>query len=213
MDFDLNLGQWIVIALSAFLFVWYFLANSANRRKGIATYRWLRQGMEVLGEVSSAEWIGASNMGARLVATKATKPLRRVEAHYLLEPREFLPYWLVSRLRGKRDEVVIKMALRTSPKGNLEIRRKAGRRADAGAGKEQIHPDFQVVLADLKDARVMAGLESFLAGSGSTVEKIVIQPQVPHLELQARLKPLLNSPAESYFSTLLSWFQDSDQSR
>lgn len=207
MQIDLDLGQWIVIGLSGFMFIWYILAISANRKKGIATYRWLRQGLEAVGKISSAEWIGASNMGARMVVAKPAKPFRRVEAHYLLEPREFLPYWLFSILRGKRDEVVIKVALRMTPSGSLEIRRAAGRKKLPA--KDQIHPDFQVVHADLEDAQLRAKVEAFLGENGSTVKKIILQPQVPHIELHARLKPLLRSSPEAYFSRLLSWYQPS----
>jgi hypothetical protein len=208
MDLDLNLGQWIVIALSAFLFLWYFFANTANRRQGIATYRWLRQALEVYGKISRAEWIGASNMGARLTVDKAASPLRRVQAHYLLEPREFLPYWLASRLRGKRDTVVIQADLRTPPKGNLEIRRIAARSANALPGDERVGPDFQIVRADTKSTSMMASLDAYLASTGSTVERILIRRHAPHLELHARLKPLLGSSADSYLGPLLALCQD-----
>jgi hypothetical protein len=207
MQIDLDLGQWIVIGLSGFMFIWYILAISANRKRGIATYRWLRQGLEAVGKISSAEWIGASNMGARMVVAKPAKPFRRVEAHYLLEPREFLPYWLFSILRGKRDEVVVKVALRMTPSGSLEIGRTAGRKRLPV--KDQIHPEFQVVHADLEDAQLRAKVEAFLGENGSTVKKIILQPQVPHIELHARLKPLLRSSPESYFSRLLGWYQPS----
>jgi hypothetical protein len=207
MEIDLDLGQWIVIVLSGFLFIWFILAGSANRKRGIATYRWLRQGLETLGKISNAEFIGASNMGARFVVAKPAWPFRRVEAHYLLEPREFLPYWLFSYLRGKRDEVVIKVALRMTPSGSLEIRRAVGQ--VKLPAKDRIHPDFQVVYADLDDAHLMAKVGAFLVENGSTVEKIVIQRQAHNIELLARLKPLLRSSPESYFSRLLSWYQSS----
>ena len=85
MNFDLDLGQWIVIGLSAFLLLWYFLVNSISRKRGTAISRWLFRCLESVGEISNAEWIGASNMGARLTVKKAKNPFRRVEAHYLLE--------------------------------------------------------------------------------------------------------------------------------
>jgi hypothetical protein len=204
MQIDLDLGQWIVIGLSGFLFIWYILANSANRNRGIATYRWLRRGMESLGKISSAEWVGASNVGVRLVMAKPAKPFRRMEAHYMLEPREFLPYWLFSYLRGKRDEVVIKIALRMTPSGSLEIRRAAGR--SKLPAKDQIHPDFQVAQADLDDAQLMAKVEAFLGKNAPTIKKITLQHQVPHIELHARLQPLLRVPPETYFQEILDWY-------
>jgi len=209
MNFDLDIGQWIVIGLSAFLLVWYVLAGLANRNRGIATYRWLRAGLGVFGEISSAEWIGASNMGARLVVKKAIKPFRRVEGHYLLEPREFLPYWLISRLRGKRDEVLVRVILRTNPQGNLEIQRAAHRDAKNDRGAKQLHSDFHVVHLDIEDARLIAKVTAFLVEYGPTLEKITLRSEAPQLEIQARIKPLLRFSAESYFEAVQTWFQDS----
>jgi len=209
MNFDLDIGQWIVIGLSAFLFVWYMLAGAANRKQGIAIFRWLRTGLSKLGEVSSAEWIGTSNMGARLAVKKALKPFRRVEAHYLLEPREFLPYWLVSRLRGKRDEVLVRVTLRIAPQGNLEIQRIPRRGLNTPPAAVRIHPGFQVVHLDLDDAGLMAEVENFLAEFGPGIEKIVLRREAPQLEIQAKIKPLLRFSAESYFEAVQTWFQDS----
>jgi hypothetical protein len=204
---DLDAGQWTVIALSAFLFIWFILASSANRSRGIATYRWLRQGMESLGRISNAEWIGASNMGARLVVANPAKPFGRIEAHYLLEPREFLPYWLFSYLRGKRDEVVIKIALRMTPKGSMEIHRLSGRKTMPSG--ERIQQNFRIAQADLENAPWMAGVEAFLKENNSTINKLLLRSQPPHIELHARLRPLLASAPESYFDQIRRWYQPS----
>jgi hypothetical protein len=216
MNFDLNIGQWIVIVLSAFLFVWFFAANSYNRRRGIAAYRWLRQALEEMGNSIHAEWIGASSAGARLMIEKASRPFRRVEAIYLLEPREFPPYWAFSRLRGKRDEVVIKITLRTAPKGGFEIRRDAGRR-NPKMGPGETGPTLMSVRSGEKymiisdgqnEGRLLEAVETFLADHPASIESISLQPKVPHLVLHARLAPLLRSPAEAYFTPLQNWFQD-----
>ena len=208
MNFDLDLGQWIVIALSVFLLIWYFAASWINRKRGTATFRWLYQALEALGEISNAEWIGAANMGARLSVKKATKPFRRVEAHYLLEPREFLPYWLVSRLRGKRDQVIIRMVLRVAPKGRLGIERQVGKRFHQSNDSCQVHPDFRLVDPDLADDQLLDRIKDFLAKNGDTIKSIHVQPDTPHLEIVANIKSLLESPAESYFESWLNPRQD-----
>ena len=210
MNFDLDLGQWVVIVLSAFLSIWYFTANSLNRRRGIATYRWLYRSLEEIGKISIAEWIGSSNIGARLVVKKAAKPFRHVEARYLLEPREFLPYWLFSRLRGKRDEVVIQVTLRTSPKANLEItNREKGHQAKKSLAGNQVPQGYQNEYTDPEEVHVRNVVETFLTEYGSTVEKLIVQQEAPHLTIHTKIKSLLRSPAESYFRTLLTLFQDS----
>lgn len=210
MNFDFDLGQWIVIGLSAFLFIWYFSANSLNRRSGIATYRWLYRGLETVGKVSIAEWIGSSNMGARLTVKKAAKPFRHVEARYLLEPREFLPYWLYSCLKGKRDEVVIQVTLRAAPKANFEItNREIEYPIKNPLAGNQVSQGSQDVHTDPEEAHLRNTLETFLTEYGPSVEKIIVQREAPHLTIHARIKLLLRSPADSYFRTLLTLFQDS----
>jgi len=208
MNFDLDLGQWIVIGLSAFLFIWYFGAGSLNRKRGTATYRWLYRALETVGEVSDAEWIGAANMGARLTVKKAEKPFRRVEAHYLLEPREFPPYWLFSRLKGKRDEVLIRLVLRSAPKGSLEIKRTPANRPSQLTASHGIQSGFELVDLDLEAAPLLETIKVFLVENGRTVNRIIIKPDIPHLEIDARIKPLLDSPAESYFGVFLNQFQE-----
>jgi hypothetical protein len=207
MQIDLDLGQWIVIGLSGFLFLWYILASSANRNRGIATYRWLRQGLETLGKVSRAEWIGGSNVGARVIVSKPAKPFRRVEAYYRLEPREFLPYWLYSYLSGKRDEVIIRVTLRMIPKGALEIRRIPARKNVTV--KKRVQQDFQIVEGDLNDLILMAKVEKFLGNHSSTVKKIILRDQAPHIELHAQQKSLLSASPDEYFKEILSWYQSS----
>jgi hypothetical protein len=215
MNFDLDLGQWIVIALSAFLFIWYFAAISLNRKRSTAIFRWLRLALEAVGDISSAEWIGASNMGARATVKKALKPFRRVEVHYLLEPREFPPYWLYSRLRGKRDAVVINFTLRTAPKGSFEIQRKTSFQ------NPQTDPDesastwmlvsgdkFQVTTGGQHGERLIEAVEAFLADRSTSIESISLQPKAPHLVFHARLVPLLHLSAETYFTPVQNWFQE-----
>ena len=216
MNFDLDIGQWIVIALSAFLFIWFFAANSYNRRRGIATYRWLYRALEELGEIAHAEWIGASNAGARLLVKKAVKPFRRVEAIYLLEPREFPPYWAFSRLRGKRDEVVVKITLRSAPKGTIEARRESGRRTlqkppgeiESTTSSVQSVGGFELICDNQDDARLLDGLKTFLTDYGATVNRISLQSEAPHLVIHSRLSPILHSPADAYFSLMRNWFQE-----
>ena len=209
MDFNLNLGQWIVIGLSAFLAIWYFTVLSQNRRRGLAAYRWLYRSLEEIGKVSHAEWIGSSNIGARLVVKKAAKPFRRVEASYRLEPREFLPYWLFSRLRGKQDDVVIQVTLYMDPKASFEIdKREIRELLNTPPNGEQVPQSLEVANADPAEIHARTVANTFLTAYGSTVNKMVLRREAPHILIHARLKPLLRVPAESYLRTLLKEFRN-----
>ena len=117
----MNQGQIIVIVISAFMGVWFFLGSVYNRRRGMAVFNWLRSGIEQFGKLSEARWIGSSGSGARLVIGQAKSPYQRIEIVFLLESREILPLWLFNHLRGKRDEMIMKANLRSVPDQEIEI--------------------------------------------------------------------------------------------
>ncbi|MBN1148686.1 MAG: hypothetical protein JXA78_15610 [Anaerolineales bacterium] len=216
MNLDLDLGQWIVIGLSAFLLAWYFALGSSSRRRGISAYRWLRTGLETLGQVSDPQWIGSPGSGARVSVAKAAKPFRNVEAIYLLEPREFLPYWLFSRLQGRRDQVIIKAALRSAPKQAIQVTRDTSHKAGQTSLDDQMSvlepgqapKGFQIQFDGPQDSRLLQEITTFLGKHGDTLDRLNIQRQSPQLEIKARFAPLLRSSAEAYFESMQAWFQE-----
>ncbi len=115
----MNLGQGIAIGLSVLLGFNYFIGTIINRKKGTSLFRWLRDGAQaVLGKVTHASWVGSSSAGGRLAIGQANAPFRRVEMLYLLATREILPLLWLQRLRGRRDELVLKAVLRSGPRPN-----------------------------------------------------------------------------------------------
>jgi hypothetical protein len=116
----MDLGQTIVVYLGIFLILWYAVALIYNRRLGIRTYRWLQPGVATLGKITQAKWLGSSGSGARIGVAQAKHPFRQAEVAFLLETRELLPLWLLNRLRGIRDSLVVRAQLRSVPQGELE---------------------------------------------------------------------------------------------
>ena len=218
MDLELGLGEWIIIGLSAILFMWYFAANAYNRRRGIATYRWLFRALENVGEIAHTEWIGSSSQGARLLVEKASRPFRKVESKYLLEPREFLPYWIFSRIRGKRDEVIILFTLRSVPKSLVKVYKKGSRRSEITnaaeksreSKSEQSFNGFQIRYDGIGNQHFEEKVQSFLFDYADSTTTIELRREAPHLEIRAAMSPLLKTSAELYIGTLLVWFQDKD---
>ena len=215
MEFDLGLGEWIIIGVSAFLFIWYFAANSFNRRRGIAIYRWLYKAHEELEGNLHAEWIGSSNAGARLHVEKASKPFRRVESIYLLEPREFLPYWIFSRLRAKRDEVIIKITLRIAPKELVAISRIGDPKPDLILGAQKSYDSssefvkygfqFQYVGGDQE--YFLNEVEPFLLDQVESLSALELRSIAPHLEIRLKPSPLLRTVPDKFYEPLSVWLQ------
>jgi hypothetical protein len=211
----MNIGQWIVIALCAILLVWYLAASQFNRRRGLATYRWLRRGLEQVGDRIEAQWLGSSSTGAKLVIPKAEKPYRRVEVMYLLETREILPYWLLSHLRGRRDELVINATLRQVPKIEVRVERTAQPQEIGQLPPDQPQPHqelpvpvgFTITQNGPGDPGSEQRLSAFLGEVGEPLESLVLQSGTPHLEIKLQVKTLLATPPDSFFAMLRSWLQ------
>jgi hypothetical protein len=98
---------------------WFALGTHINVRKGHQFLEWLQDGLPLVGEKTTLRWLGSSVV--HLKVEKAQAPFRRVEVLIVLEPRDVPPLWLLSRLRGRRDLLILRTELRTVPKYQLEI--------------------------------------------------------------------------------------------
>jgi hypothetical protein len=209
-EVDMDLGQWIMIGLSAVLAIWFAIGFIYNRRRGESVSRWMIAGMKSLGEISEIAWIGSSASGARLVVKEAKSPFRLVEAVFLLESREILPIWILNRIRGKTDEVIIKADLRTAPKEVLEVSRHNYQKVKQRDHEtnQKIHPnDISVPGFRVSTSRKVveddhSNLHAFLEKYGRGVQKISIHRRKPHLIVRLSLPNLITEPPEEIFQAL-----------
>ena len=209
---DLNLGEWLVIGLCAFLFVWYLGWNIFNRRRGIATYYWLRRFLGKIGEISQAGWLGASSSGARLGVAHGKKPFRQVEASYWLESRELLPLWIIHLLRGRQEVVQIQASLQLTPKYSIEIGRDDDRYFDRlmaqkgySLGNEPLAENYRIAWTSSETPADTKELKDFLDDNREVIQRISLRKESPQLQLQARIKPLLAISPDTFFDSLQSW--------
>jgi hypothetical protein len=98
---------------------WFALGTHVNVRKGHGFLEWLQDGLPLIGEKTTLRWLGSSVV--HLQIEKAREPFRRVEVLIVLEPRDVPPLWLLSRLRGRRDLLIVRTELRSVPKLQIEI--------------------------------------------------------------------------------------------
>ena len=208
-------GVIAVIGLSAFLLVWYFAASSFNRRRGTAAYRWLRRGLGELGEITQAKWFGSSGTGANIVVANPAKPLRKIEAYYYLETREIFPYWLVTHLWGKRDELTIEATLRFAPKVEYKIGNTQSKViAEAASNDEkdlfervQAPEGFTILRRGNQDDDSLEMLNEFLTAAGESVWSVHLKRSRPHIVIHSKINPLLEKIPESIFTALHLWLQ------
>jgi len=98
---------------------WFALGTHINVRKGHRFLEWLQGGLPLVGEKTTLRWLGSSVV--HLQIEKAREPFRRVEVLIVLEPRDVPPLWLLSRLRGRHDLLIIRTELRSVPTQQVEI--------------------------------------------------------------------------------------------
>lgn len=211
----MDLGQQIAIYLGIFLLIWYAVAAAYNRRRGVRVYRWLQPGLKSLGPITQAKWIGTAGSGARLAIAKPERPFRKVEAAFLLETRELLPLWLINRLRGRRDALIIRADLRSAPRGELEIvppndRRLSGLKADdkrgAWAMLAGLPASYQGAARGRDVDRFTQPAHVLLEGQPASIRHLSIGFNPPHVIVEADLTILMTTPAEAFFTRMSKAF-------
>lgn len=210
----MDLGQTIVIVLSIFMGVWYLIGSIFNRRRGVDTYRWLRDGLQNYGKISEAKWIGSSASGARMVIEKPDAPFRRIEAIFLMNSREILPLWLFNILRGKSDEMVLKANLRKTPTYQMEIARQGLIKMEkikeqtglATPQREEI-AGFEIFSWGKIHSDASHLPESLLARYGQELITLSLRRSSPHLITKIKLPNPKTAPKENFFEPLVDWLK------
>lgn len=200
--------EMMLVAFGLFLVLWYLGASMFNRQRGIRIFRWLQTGLKALGGEVSARWLGSSGSGAQITVHKANPPFKQVEIICLLAARELLPLFLVNLLRGKRDQLILKLTLRAMPQGEAEIVR--ARSSQARQLRTESKAPWQV--EDLADGLVLgirgregqtlrSALAPLLQRHGPRIQSVSWSKHTPHLIIVLMLSGLYEaggSAAELY---------------
>lgn len=204
----MNLGQGIAIGLSVLLGFNYFIGTIINRKKGTSLFRWLREGAQaVLGKVTHASWVGSSSAGGRLAIGQANAPFRRVEMLYLLATREILPLLWLQRLRGRRDELVLKAVLRKRPTAEWALVLPQDRRAHNEFQAHGFQPGPEIgkwLLYHKGDLtpETRARIQSLVEHLGENLRGVTLQREEPHVVMRLSLPTDLSKPAKAFFRAI-----------
>jgi hypothetical protein len=111
----------LVGVLAVAVVAWFAAGTIWNVRTGRETLRWMQGGAEgglrLLGERTTVRWLGST--AVELVINEGNAQFAKVTVVIFLEPRD-LPWWPLSRLRGRRDTLIIRGVLRRAPSFELE---------------------------------------------------------------------------------------------
>jgi len=196
-----QLATQIIIGLSALLVLWYPFGRQMNRRRGLQALRWLREGIRTYEGQASVNWVGASAF--RVDVQGALGPFKRVGIMVLLEAREVLLLWVINRLRGQRDIVVLKGDLRLKPKSDLEVTRRGWRAGRAMKALEKegwtIDSLNGIFIARKRDTEIASRLTSTLSEEVPRLVKLSLRKRSPHLVANFHLSEMEGVTAESLF--------------
>jgi hypothetical protein len=102
-------GTEAVLAFAALLLAWYAIGLHLNRRRASQLVAHVRDALQAKGLPATIRWIGRSAF--RIEVEKPGAPVGRLALSVLLEPRETFLLWVVGRMGGRRDWLVLSATL------------------------------------------------------------------------------------------------------
>lgn len=207
---ELDAGQWVVIGICVILLFGYISGYYNNRGRAERIYRWLRDGLSRWGETTPGDRLPGMVTGGSLTVSQASAPFRRIEAVFILEPRENLLFWLFYHLGGRRDELVLKIYLRSDPDQEIEAAYnddKDFRRQLAAADKKPFTTvsgpgKLQFAWREKKSAEAIEKAQGFLEKYTPALLRLSLRRKQPHLFVRIHLASLLANPAQDFFAAL-----------
>jgi hypothetical protein len=207
---QLNLGQWVVIIIAAVLILGYILGYFYNRQRAEQIFIWLKQGLSTLGEVSLGEKLPGMATGGRLEVNQAAAPLKRVEAVYMLAPRENLLFLIFHLLQGRGDELIVWINYQSKPEQCVEVARRGDRQFEKRLKDKEkpalsivdVNRGLQIAVEEIPGALQAGKVQSFLQHYPSTVIRLALRPEKPHLFLRANLHHMQRVTTEELFTAL-----------
>jgi hypothetical protein len=207
---QLNTGQWVVVIVAGILILGYIAGYYTNRQRAEKIIRWLRKGLSTLGTVTVGEKLPGMATGGRLEVNQADPPLKRVEAIYLLGPRENALFWLFHLLGGRGDELIVWVTFPSKPEQSIEVARKGDRQYAQrlqAADKVKLTPlaslgNLQVAVEETHGTALAGKVQNFIEKFKTELIRLSLRPEKPHLFLRINLRILSRLTAEEFFASL-----------
>jgi hypothetical protein len=175
--------------------------------------RWLRVGLSITGKPSQVRWLNPLRTAGQIVVHETRSPFRKVDAAFALEPLHNLPGWVLRRIKGKRDEVIVRADLRSTPGQEIEAGRSANQILLAFLHKErdkafnQVNQPagYTIGWRGAEDAHRLRRLQQLLENHPYAVERISLRREITHLALRLDAVGLFRASSESLFDALRKW--------
>jgi hypothetical protein len=196
-----DIGQFAILGVCVALFAWYIGASVYNRRRGQMLGRWLQAGLRSLGGKAEYRWIGSSGSGLRASASGLARPISQLEAMLLLETRELLPLWLFQRASGRRDQLILKLALQRGIKAQLDAAPRVF--PPEGWSYIQATPSLQLTASGATAGQLAEALHPFFERYGWSLRSFSYRTEKPQIVLVLNLAGIEDQPAEEIIRSLI----------
>lgn len=193
-----------LVGIAAIAIVAWFAAGTIwNVRKGRELMRWMQGGLPVIGERTTVRWLGST--AVELVIDQGKAEFSRAAVVIFLEPRD-LPWWPLSRLRGRRDTLIVRGVLRRAPSLELEAldpKSWSGRDALARVPRDWPVRGGRIVVHH-ENAAALTQADALLTiaqHAGMKVGRLSVRRTEPHFQLHVRL-PDRRQNARDFFEAV-----------
>ena len=154
-----------------------------------------------MGGKAAYRWIGSSGSGLRASVTGLAKPIAQLEAVLLLETRELLPLWLFQRASGRRDQLILKLALQRGIKAQLDAAPFVS--PPEGWSYVQATPSLQLTAAGAAAEQLAEALRPFFERYGPALRSFSYRTEKPQIVLVLNLAGVETHPMEEIVRTLI----------
>ncbi len=190
--------------------LWFALGTQLNIRKANRAMRWLQAGLPLLGPRTTLRWLGSSVAELKIVDPRA--PFRTALAMIVLEPRDLSALWALSRGRGRRDFLLLRLDLVRAPRFRADLidprawTARDRRHDDAPFDRQDTWTDGVAAAITVRHdgavdvPRLQAFWDRLARESGGTW-RISIRPLVPHVEVHV-LFPAFDTDARALLGTV-----------
>jgi len=193
-----------LVGIAAVAVVAWFAAGTIwNVRAGRELLRWMQAGLPLLGERTTVRWLGST--AVELVINQGKAQFAKVTVVVFLEPRD-LPWWPISRARGRRDTLIIRGVLRRAPAVELEALDPAswsGRDALPRVPREWLVREGKIVV-HCESSPALERADALIAraqGAGMQAARLSVRRAEPHFQLHVLL-PDRARPAREFFEAV-----------
>jgi hypothetical protein len=185
-------GPALLLVLLIGVMGWFALGTQRNISRGNRLLAWLQDGLPALGPRTTMRWLGSSV--AELRIAEARPPYRDAVVMVVLEPRDLGALWAMSRARGRRDFILLRLSLVRAPRWEADLidpgAWTAGHQRQDDSALEERDPwtdasgrTIRIAADGRADLDALRAHWDMLAQDSGGAWRISVRSTVPHLEI------------------------------